>query len=478
MDEIAAKLKEFLKRLSDEGPNVAVDTTLERIGPERARLLRLCAIPHQFDPVILKVLEPSLEVEEGKQICQCISDLSFVSFSPDELLLHDKVRRYLFNQWLLPALAYQFAQASERLFLHFDRLASEAEYDEAETARLRRVFHHIGFNRAEGFREFERLFSSYRFDFNLSKCEQLIKLVKEYEPVLEEDYRHRLTYQEGKLSTDRHNLEQAEAIFEELLRHAELNAELRAKTYNRLGMVYASKGAWLKARNCYREAYAMAHQVNFEQSFMALIAHDLGVTYRETGDLDEAEALLKSSAEQARWAGDNWMLAASYNSLGTLYRQEGEFQSAKEYYELSLNCLREQGDKFRIAQLYNNLGIAYLDSRQWKLSEQYFNQSLDIKREVGDFIGEAKTLNNLTRLYLSAGDYERAIDTVRQAINKFEKAHDSRSMADAQWNLGKLYRRLGRKAESLIAFEGAARLFERDELPQLAQDVRREMARV
>ena|SRR5436309_7812104 len=54
---------------SEKGPGRSVELLLRQIEPDRARVLRLCAIPHEFDVSILRALAPDLSEEEASKYC-------------------------------------------------------------------------------------------------------------------------------------------------------------------------------------------------------------------------------------------------------------------------------------------------------------------------------------------------------------------------------------------------------------------------
>src|SRR5690242_14772759 len=85
-----------------------VELLLGQLEPERARLLRLCAIPHAFNPVILRALAPELDRETAHRRCEELGQLSIVArgtfgaTGEEGYALHDEERRHLFGGWLTP----------------------------------------------------------------------------------------------------------------------------------------------------------------------------------------------------------------------------------------------------------------------------------------------------------------------------------------------------------------------------------------
>src|SRR5437868_5550387 len=111
--------------VNDKGMNNSVELLLQQMEPEAARRLRLCAIPHEFCPSLLQVLEPNLNRSQAEMCCKEISRLSVTTSSGDGLALHEDTRRYLFAQWIaLPADA-EFIAVCWRLVRYFEAQAEK-----------------------------------------------------------------------------------------------------------------------------------------------------------------------------------------------------------------------------------------------------------------------------------------------------------------------------------------------------------------
>ena len=93
-------LREFQRRMgtaAQVAPGASAELLLEVMDPGAAKLLRLCAIPHQFDADIVHTLAPRLDRAEIQQRCEDFARLSFVCADADGWALHDGVRRHFFR---------------------------------------------------------------------------------------------------------------------------------------------------------------------------------------------------------------------------------------------------------------------------------------------------------------------------------------------------------------------------------------------
>jgi tetratricopeptide (TPR) repeat protein len=465
-------------------------------------------------------LAPDLDADKAEEECRALSNLSIIKiiakseeflaentprvFDPqeDSLVLHSDARRYLFNYWLRRPNQEQFALASARMVNYYDeRVSYESRVSSAEatdsritgTLSLRNpdnrrnekeateheslwdqriktelMFHRIGADQDKGFAEFEKLFGQRRQEFRLNDCEHLLKLLHEYDSILTADCRSRLLYHEAKLALDRRQLISAETVFHRVLLAVPAPPiDLQVKTWMHLGRIEAEKHNWVQAIGSYNSALSMVDWIDntvIRRSFVYDIFRDLGVAYRDSGNLRRAEELLQKSIDYAKEVRSLEGLAQGYNSLGTLCRKLGDSERAVNKYEKSLSVLRQLNDDFRPAQVYNNIGLTYLDQRCWDRSLSSFQKSLKIKLQAGDTIGQAKTLNNLMQAYSNLGREQDAIESAEHAAKLFEEVEDYYDAAIVNRNLARVYRRtkgrIGRVAANRY-YEQALKLIKR-----------------
>ncbi len=458
MIDLVERFKLQSERSAESGPGGSIESLLEQLEPQSARYLRLCAIPHQFDPDILRVLAPELNPGQVETYCEEFSSLPVITFNQDGMAFHDKARHYLFQHWLDPPVSKDFVGASGRLAAYFAKRYEVSQGEQQKNYTIRRVFHLVGASQQTGFDEFQQLCRQMRHQFRLNDCEHLIKLVHEYDKILSPEREMWLTYHEGKLAADRCQWELAEELIKRIINGA-APPDLSVLAYNRLGMIFDERREFSKAIAYYKKALKIATTLPNARRYKYRILHGLGTAYRDIGNLEEAENLLKKSIDLAAEMNNQSGLAMGYNSLGTLYNLRRKTSEAIELYEKSLENLNKTGDSFRTAQVYNNLGLVYAERTDWRKSCAFFERSLDITRQSGDALGQAKTLNNLTRIYQNLGLKEQAIETAQRAIRLFEEMREYYSSALTKRDLGRLYHRMNNHGQAHQALTGAIKTF-------------------
>lgn len=442
MSDIIKEFEKLLNQITDQGIGGNVDLLLSEMEDESAEYLKLCAIPHQFDLEILSVLLPKKNEEEIRNIFRELEELSIVVSTESEAVLHEEVREHIFRKWFAPEYLPQFRSVSANLASFYKERAKNLSGFDKESDESSAMFHLLGKNQADGFAEFKRLINKMWKQYRLNQCETLIHLVKEYEPILDEEYRLWLTYYEARLTAESRDLDKALTILQEVLKHENPPRELLMKSQHRAGILYSEQRSWDQAIEILLKALQIAGYYEEYHDYRDEIMHDIGTVYLRRRDFKNAQKYLKEALKIATQQNDLPSMASAYNSLGNLYRKLTDPQKAIQMYEKSLETLNEQDDKFRPSQVYNNLGMVYSGLRDWKKSEDLLKKSLEIKKRAGDLRGQAMTLTNLVRVYRSLNLTDQAIERSNKAIELFTAIKDQFNIAQCKRNLGKLHRNL------------------------------------
>lgn len=471
-------LREFERLLgaSPEGTAASsISVLLQIMEPASARLLRLCAIPHEFSPGVLQALLPGMGDEAAAAACRELAELSVVSSVAGELSLHSIARAELFAWWLLPERRSELVEASHRLVAYYEKAGAAAAAGRKETLAYRRMFHLLGAEPSAGFAEFERLCRAAHREHSLSVCAILINLVHEYDALLAPEMVVALTYHEAKLASDLRDFERAEQLLGRVLADPAVSPELRAKALLRQGFISCSRRDFPRAIEAYRSALLIAESLSGTSIQVHHVLASLSEAYRDSGDLATAEKLLRQSLAGAERAGDQIGMASAHNDLGTMLFLRREAGAAVAEYQQSLASLERAGSRFRAAQVYNNLSMVYTELGDLDTADRFYLQSLAVKRETGDMLGQATSLLNRVRILRLRGDVPQAMEVCQEAIGLFATIRDVYRQAEAQRTLGRMYAAGQDEQQARAALTGAAELFERCRAVKEAVELRREL---
>jgi tetratricopeptide (TPR) repeat protein len=457
MSDFAAKFQRLADDLAKSSSQEA-DLLLLQLGGGLARRMRLCAIPHTFDATVLRVLDPSLDPLEAEETLQAFQELPAIMHLTDCLALHDVVRRQFFMQWLAPECKAEFTAASRRL-AEFFRPQPEDSAVARGTKEHSRLFHLLGADLAEGFSEFQRVYDDRRKQGRFSDCEALIRLLREYESILDRDQLAWIAYYQAEVAIDSRDWRRAREGLERLLSQ-EPPSDLRSKTLLRLASVLRLLRRFDEARKCCEQALELAESLKGSGAPARLIHNELGSIARDEGKFDDARRHLEWALGVAQAEGDRLDTAVAYNTLGTLLLRPLP-QEATKMFEQSLRLMDPQRDSVRVAQLLNNLAMASANAGDWEKSESFYQQSLQMKRSSGDSYGQALTLLNIARVYQAQTKTREARSALSESADMFETAHHLRHAAEAHRELARLMRGSKTGLEADMHAQKAVELFQR-----------------
>ena len=412
------------------------------LGPRLGALLRRCAVPHEFDRDLLMAISGSDEASTDAVYGQ-FSELSVIQFTGSALSVHERWRKPLWAWWLAEPQRGEFTQLSALLAGWFEARASSAT---PEINLRRRMFHLIGANHDQGMALFDRLYFQARHGRRFSECSLLIRLVREYDPLLGDGDRALLAYQEGKLASDLLEWEPALVHFR-AVREGVASDALRISALIREGHVLRALG-----RN--DAALALLEQARKQIAASPATAHlswralqELGEVYRDIGQGDRARATLTAARDAA--AGDGADMAGILNSLGTVQLRLLDTPAAVLSFRRSLALLERGGDVVRPGGVLNNLGLAQVEQCDWAGAEASFSASLACKRAASDQSGQGTALLNLSRVQVAQDKVDAACTSAREAARLFEAAGDGRGLARALLARARLASRAKQAAEAV-----------------------------
>jgi tetratricopeptide (TPR) repeat protein/transcriptional regulator with XRE-family HTH domain len=170
---------------------------------------------------------------------------------------------------------------------------------------------------------------------------------------------------------------------------------------------------------------------------------ELGITYKNLGELRTAIVCHGQHLAIARQIGDRHEEACALGNLGITYSHLGELYTAIDYHEQTLAITREIGDRYNEGIVLNSLGFTYSNLGEPTKALSYYEQDLAIAREIGDRHGEGITLSNLGKSYRNLGDLYTAIRYQEQALAIVREFGDRHTECFILGYLGDNYTDLG-----------------------------------
>jgi tetratricopeptide (TPR) repeat protein len=465
-----------------DAPGSTVEAFLSLLGPEIADAIRRSAIPHEMTPNLLQVLVPNLDAENAVCLCGKIASYSFATPDGDGgFSFHDQTRQELFDWWLRRGDGALFARLSLDLVTEYSRrleTLSESNGELFETLLRKRMYHLMGADQSQGFTEFQRLFSRARYQRRFSECAALVKLVRDYDPVLIGEHTAWLTYHEGKLAADRNQSDIAQELFQKVLEMSAASSLTKAAALMRLGNLRHRASDMNQAKRMYAGSLELAESDEACRCIVPRIKHDHGVVYRDSRDWRSAQALLEEGLGLAKDQSDLHIQATILNSLGRLHMDTRRFDDAIMAFEQALAIIESNGERFEVTTLCSNLANAYMERGNYDKSYELYERSLKLSVESSNCLGQAEVLNNLARVLRAQSKLHDAISMFGKASTLFLSQGDRFRAGVAIHNQARCYRNLKKIELSEKSFQGAMELFRSEGATTKLTEIEAELRRL
>lgn len=223
-----------------------------------------------------------------------------------------------------------------------------------------------------------------------------------------------------------------------------------------------------KARTLYEQAQSEAEKIQ-DPYLIGTIAMNIGVTYRQQGDLEQAEKFYN----QARWkfeeAADFLGQAQVLVNLAVMESVRGHMELARQHVQASEAYLRnidldsEQVQIREVAQIRTFQADIYDSFGESEAAESYYEEALTIFTRYPDPLREAKTRVNYGGLLLRLNRGQEALQQIgraREILEAYSGEGPHQSLAVLYNNLGRAYQDMGDFDNALNYYGKAMQIFE------------------
>lgn len=233
-------------------------------------------------------------------------------------------------------------------------------------------------------------------------------------------------------------LDPARQAFEATLELARYDRDeaLIARAMNNLGIVANIEGRWDDAIALYTLALTM-HQRNGDRRGLAECCHNLAITHRDRGELAEADELERRSAEYAREAEQERLVALARLGRAEIALRRRDFALAATSARRLAVEFERLGDRIRAADAIRLEGVASTGLRHFGRARALLDQALASSREIGALLNVAEALRARAELGVAMGRVEEALADGHAAIEAYGTLGAGReSDALARWLAG------------------------------------------
>jgi predicted ATPase len=195
-----------------------------------------------------------------------------------------------------------------------------------------------------------------------------------------------------------------------LARHSDVPPSLRASALRVQGVLITRLGVdFVRARALLEESLALYQTLGTEDEAIAGTIQNLGLTFKDAGDLKQARSFLEESLARYRALEDGPGIAKLLNNLGLLELDEGHVARAKRLLDEGLTLSHASDDKWMTGLNSLALGAVFREEGNDVSAGSLFRDGLVHLHRIGDKWAIALALRLLASLSAQSGEPLRAI---------------------------------------------------------------------
>jgi tetratricopeptide (TPR) repeat protein len=195
---------------------------------------------------------------------------------------------------------------------------------------------------------------------------------------------------------------------------------LLARASNNLGTIANLQSQYEGALSHYRLALPSYQRLG-QRRGLAETYHNMAITFRDLGDLEQAD---EQECRAIEYAADG--IAPRVSAMGRVGRAEvalrrGDAQLAEMTARLAAEELERLGDPLNEADAHRLVGVACGAQQRYLDALEAFDRALTIARARGHALNEAETLRDRVQVHVRQGETTLAVADAKAAIAIFTK---------------------------------------------------------
>lgn len=195
----------------------------------------------------------------------------------------------------------------------------------------------------------------------------------------------------------------------------EADPYLRALAYRVRGIFEWSKGLNDDALRDLQEAARQYTRLD-DPFGRALALGNLGLVYRNAGNLEAAETATRCAVAAAKQMNLAWLLTREIGNLGLVSLFQGRLKEAERLVNHHLRLASRLGIETEVGRAKGNLGVIKLHLGQYEAARELLEWDRAVSEARGLLEGLAVTCANLSRCYADLGDRKQAQADGKRAL--------------------------------------------------------------
>jgi tetratricopeptide (TPR) repeat protein len=198
----------------------------------------------------------------------------------------------------------------------------------------------------------------------------------------------RVPFEKGQAAMEAYKWDEAIGHFQDAMKHAAGTEQVAL--HGLVGLCLQTPGRWRQALASFEESARLAEQFGDKQG-KAVALDNIGVLWRDRGELDKALESLEAALKLAREIGARREEASALGNIGRVRLFQGESGDiVLKHFEDALKISQETGDRYGQASNLINISLVCSDDK----ALEYWKRGYKLAREIGAKRLEAGTLVN------------------------------------------------------------------------------------
>lgn len=212
----------------------------------------------------------------------------------------------------------------------------------------------------------------------------------------------------------------------------------KSSSFNNIGVIYKNRGDLDNALENYISALRIQEENKFNDA-LAYTYNNIGTVYSLKGDFEKALQYFYKAYDQFEAIGHKLRIIGTLNNIGNVFEAQGHYDEALEYYLRSLTIYGEIEDNSKAFVPFNNIGNIYFIKGQYNDARAYYESSLDMEKFNNDLNGQANALHNIGMVEKAMNNYDKALETFNEALSIVQETDNKRLLAIIYQSIAETY---------------------------------------
>lgn len=276
--------------------------------------------------------------------------------------------------------------------------------------------------------------------------DQILEKLREFNPMLYENYRNVKQNEELKYQLDTLNMNRENG-----------NRQGEANTLANIGFIYVSREKYEEAIGYFEQAIKINHEIGGIQGEANQLLN-LGSAYRLKGDPEKALTYCNQALQLHKQISYKQGQANALGMIGNICTDSLNYAEAMDYYNEALTIYQETNYRFGEVTQLNNLGLLSVKQGDNAKAIEYFTKTLEVCKDCDYKQGEGDALYHIGNIYMNDGQIKEAIKYYERAYACQEAAGNQKNKVSILISLGKARTQKGSSAEAQRDFKEALSL--------------------